>query len=128
MTTIQMSIKTLLAWYNSISRLNALVERSSKFVYSTQRLSNYPLSSVRRDYTARGWQQSFRQCRLCVLYMMWFYTQNILYKYPRIILLNLQFHLFIKIPRFLIQWLFSLKSKDFIQVYIHHEKDTIIIT
>lgn len=56
------------AWCNLISRLNALVERSSKFVYSTQRLSNYQLSSVRRDYIARGWQQSFRQYRLYVLY------------------------------------------------------------
>jgi len=42
MTTAQMSIKTLPASCNLISRLNALVERSSKFVYFTRRLSNYP--------------------------------------------------------------------------------------
>lgn len=57
MTTEQMSIKTLPASGNLISRLNALVERSSKFVYFIRRLSNYPLSSVRRDSgLTRGWQ------------------------------------------------------------------------
>lgn len=47
--------------YNLILRLNSFIERSSKFVYFIQRLSNYPSSSVRRDQPAADVAQYFHR-------------------------------------------------------------------